>query len=408
MASDRCCIIALVVLTVAVVLAAGCSAVPQECAPEFSPGLHTGWMMETYESGTYNRTYEYYIPSSYHGSEAVPLLFSFHGAGTNPKRQITLSRFDALAEQEGFIAVFPEAIALDPADYPACAQYTSADPGVDIRWNSGSNWTLQYCAGIDDVGFVSAIIDWFEANYNIDESRVYATGMSSGAMFSYYAGVMLPGRFAGIAPVCSPMTLNILPGDLSPTTMIVVMGTADPELPYDGGARTYSTDDTIAMWVEADITETEPVETVWGPTGGDSTVVHRYIYDGGTGGTQVILFKVDGGGHTWPGGPPYGGTVTTHIDGSAMIWKHLPPEKYYLKVSSSPGGSVTTPSQKTSFYYPGGSTVVNLVATPDSGDWEFVNWTGDVSTIVDVNSATTAITIIPNQDYEITADFRVK
>jgi hypothetical protein len=61
------------------------------------------------------------------------------------------------------------------------------------------------------------------------------------------------------------------------------------------------------------------------------------------------------------------------------------------------------------FFYPGtGDTVVNLVATPVSESWEFVNWTGDVSTIADVNNATTTITITPNKDYEITASFQVK
>jgi hypothetical protein len=141
----------------------------------------------------------------------------------------------------------------------------------------------------------------------------------------------------------------------------------------------------------------------------------------------VILFKVVDGGHTWPGGPQYAselaiGKVTTHIDGSAQIWRYLPPLKYYLTIRRSLGGSVTTPGHTTfanvksdgttMFFYPGsGSTVVNLVATPDSSSWEFVNWTGDVSTIAAVNNATTTITINPDvdhKDYEIKANFQVK
>ncbi len=414
-ALKRCCVIALLAI-MALVLPAESTAVAQE----YSSGFHTGWMEQTCNNISYNRGYEYYIPSSYDGSEAVPLLFSFHGAGSSPRGQIYLTKLAALAEQEGFIVVFPQATALDREDYPACAQYLPAGSGAAIRWNTGSNWTLQYCAAIDDVGFVSDIVDWFEANYNIDRSRVYATGMSNGAMFSYYVAVMLPGTFAGIAPICSPMTLNLRPEDLSPTTVIVMMGTADPELPYGGSARTYSTDDTIAMWMEADNTGTEPVQTVWGPTSQDSTAVHRYVYSGGTNGTQVILFKVDGGGHTWPGGPQYSsddGAVSTHIDGSAMIWKHLPPEKYYLRIGSHPDGTVSTPGHMTfanvestgayMFFDAGtGDTVVSLEAVPKSDAWEFVNWTGDVSTIADVNSATTTITITPNRDYEIAANFQ--
>jgi len=418
MALKKYLIIALLAITAMVLSLGAPIAVAQESPPEYTPGLHTGWMTELGgDNITYNRTYEYYIPSSYTGSEEVPLLFSFHGLGSSGIDQIDLTKFDVLAEQEGFIAVFPNATVLDMEELglsgnESCLEgYPSHLPNAEIQWNMCAPGSLQYCAGIDDVGFVSDMVGWFEANYNIDESRIYATGMSNGAMFSYLLGVNLTGTFAGIAPVCSPMTLNIVAEDLSPLTVIVMMGTADPIVPYGGSAWTYSTVETIEMWTEANNTTTGPVETVWGPTGSDSTVVHRYVYSGGTDGTEVILFKVEGGGHTWPGGPlysPYVGAVTNHIDGSAQIWKYLPPLKYYLKTSGTLGGSVTTPGEKTLFYYPGGNTVVNLVATPDSSSWEFVNWTGDVSTIADVNAATTTITIIPDKDYEITANFQIK
>lgn len=409
MALKRYCVIALLTI-VAIMLPAGSTVMAQE----YSPGFHTGWMLEVGGNNiTYNRTYEYYIPSSYDGSEPVPLLFSFHGLGSNPEDQVDLTSFDALAEQEGFIAVFPEATALDPEEYPDCAQYLPELPGANIMWNIGLNWTLQYCAGIDDVGFVSDMVDWFDANYNIDGSRIYSTGMSNGAMFTYYVALMLPGTFAGIAPVCSPMTVNGFEFEgVPPLTVIMMMGTADPIVNYDGMPYAYgSMNDTVDFWLGVDGITSEPEETVWGPTGSDSTVVHRYAYSGGTDGTEVIFFKIEGGGHTWPGGPlysPYVGAVTTHIDGSALIWKHFPPEKYYLKISSGLGGAVTTPGEKTFFYYPDGNTVVNLVATPDSTLWEFVNWTGDVSTVADVDSATTTITIVPDRDYEITANFQVK
>jgi len=201
------------------------------------------------------------------------------------------------------------------------------------------------------------------------------------------------------------------------------MGTADPIVNYDGSAYAYgSMDDTVTFWLDIDNIASEPVETAWGSTSRDSTAVHRYVYSGGTDGTQVILFKVDGGGHTWPGGllySSYVGAVTTHIDGSALIWKHLPPEEHYLEISSTLGGDVTTPGQNTFanvestgaymfFDVDTGDTVVDLEAVPKSDSWEFVNWTGDVSTIADVDAATTTMTIIPDRDYEITANFQVK
>jgi len=429
MASKKYCIIALLAI-MAVVLSAGTPVVvAQESPPESSAGLHTGWMVETYNgyNGTWssNRTFEYYIPSSYDGSIAVPLLFSFHGLGSTGDQQRDLSRFDQLAEQEGFIAVFPDATNL-PREGNPCAAYLPPLPGAEIQWNLGAG-SLQYCAGVDDVGFVVHMLDWFETSYKLDASHIYSTGMSDGALFSYLLAFNLTGTFAAIAPVCAPMPWGFGNLTAAPINVILTHGTADPILSYygyggSGGNVTYSVDDTIAFWCGVDHITNPPVETVWGPTNKDPTVVHRYVYGGGTNGTQVILFKVDGGGHTWPGGVLYSqyvGAVTTHIDGSAQIWKYLPPLEYYLKISHSLGGSVATPGHNTfanvnsngasMFFYPGtGDTAVNLVATPVSSSWEFVNWTGDVSTIADVNAATTTITVTPNKDYEIIANFQVK
>jgi len=434
MVLEKHCVIALVAIIAMLLGAGSVTVVAQESSPEFSPGLHTGWMMETYGgyNGTWscNRTYEYHVPSSYDGSEAVPLLFVFHGmGGSGDMCRDVITAFDGLAEQEGFIAVFPDATTLTEDDNPCAAslvgKYNPILAGPDLtQWNIGLNWSLQYCAGVDDVGFVSHMVDWFKMNCNIDESRIYAVGMSNGAMLSNYLALMLPGTFAGIGPICGPLTTNTTWPDVSPLTVIMMMGAADPIVSYDGSplVSIYSVDDAVTFWLDVDDIASEPLETVWGPTLHDSTVVHRYVYGGGTDGTQVILFKVERGGHTWPGGPVYSpvvGAVTTHIDGSALMWKHLPPEKYYLKISSTLGGDVTTPAKSTfanvestgayMFFYPeNGDTLVNLEAMPKSDSWEFANWTGDVSTIADVNAATTTITVTPDRDYEITANFQVK
>jgi hypothetical protein len=136
----------------------------------------------------------------------------------------------------------------------------------------------------------------------------------------------------------------------------------------------------------------------------------------------VILIMVTKGGHTWPGGVLYSGyvgAVTTHVDGSAQIWKYLPPEKYYLKTSQTLGGSVSTPGKNTfanvesdgaTLFFPADvtPTMVDLAATPDNTGFEFVNWAGDVSTIANVDAATTSVTIQPNTDYEIRANFQLK
>jgi len=402
MALKKYCVIALVAI-MAMVLSVGSPIVVAD-----GSGLQSGVI----ESGGLNRTYEYYIPTGYTGSEEVPLLFSFHGLGSNGVEQIDLTAFDVLAEQEGFIAVFPDATVLDPDDYPEAE--LPPLPGAEIQWNLGEG-SLQSCAGIDDVGFVSDMVGWFEANYNIDESRIYSTGMSDGALFSYLLAFNLTGTFAGMAPVCGPMPWGFGNLTATPITVIEIHGTADLILSYNGygglgGNVTYSVDETIAYWCGVDginMTTTEPVETVWGPTAKDSTIVTRYVYSGGMDGTEVILFKVEGGGHTWPSGPPVFGAVTTHIDGSALIWKHLPPVQNYLRIRSTDNGSVTTPGERTFFYDPDPNPIeVNLTAVPDS-NCKFVNWTWTLNegSIGNATAANTNITITPNEDYEIIANF---
>jgi len=396
MALKKRCVIALLAIMVMVLSAGGSVAVADE------PALQSGEI----EYGGYDRTYEYYIPSGYDGSEAVPLLFSFHGLGSSGEGQAYLTNFTALAEQEGFIAVFPDAKSLDP-EGNECAANLPALTGNNIQWNVGGPWSLQYCADVDDVGFISALLDLFKEEYNIDVTRVYATGMSNGAMFAYYMALELPGTFAGIAAVASPMTTNMFEEEVSsPVTVIVMMSPDDPIVPYDGFGWVGSVDATIDFWIEANQTSTEPEETVWEPTEEDSTRIVRYVYSGAESGTEVMLYKIEGGGHTWPGGPQYApssvvGLVSAHIDGSAEIWEHLSPIQYSLTISSTGGGSVSEPGKETFTCYEG--EVVDLVAVAEEG-YQFVNWTGDVDTIADVNAAETNITM--NGDYSITAKFK--
>jgi len=322
MALKKYCVISLLVI-MAVVLSVG--------SPITVADNGSSLPSDSMDYGGYTRTWRYYVPTSYNGSEPVPLVFSFHGLGSSGVGQEDLTSFANLAEGEGFIVVFPEATQIE-GYHPILPDLI----GNTIQWNLGGPGSLQYHYDVDDLGFIAELVDTFKTDYNIDASRVYATGMSNGAMLTYYVSMMLPGTFAGFAAVCSPMTLNLfepyMDFDLDvgcPVTMILMQGTLDPIVPYDGlEDATGSVNQTIDYWKDVNDTTTGPVETVWGPTGGDSTVVTRYVYGGGTNGTEVILYKVQGGGHTWPGGSQYApesmiGRVSTHIDGTAEIWNIL-------------------------------------------------------------------------------------
>ena len=271
MALKKYCVIALVAI-MAMVLPMGSPIV----VADYGDSLPSDSM----DYGGYTRTWIYYVPTSYNVSEPIPLVFSFHGLGSSGVGQEDLTSFANLAEEEGFIAVFPDATNI-PGTHPILPLL----PGNTIQWNLGGPGSLQYHYDVDDLGFIAELVDLFKSTYNIDASRVYATGMSNGAMLTYYVAMMLPGTFAGFAAVCSPMTLNLfepyIDFDLDvgcPVTMILMQGTDDPIVAYDGYPDvTGSVDETIDYWKDVDNTTTGPVETVWGPTGSDTTVVTRYV-----------------------------------------------------------------------------------------------------------------------------------
>src|SRR6185295_11490228 len=141
--------------------------------------------------------------------------------------------FSQLADEQGFIAVYPD--------------------GFRRRWNDGrSSGPSQ-----DDVGFIRSLLDSLKTEFAIDPRRIYATGISNGAMLSYRLACDLPGVFAAIAPVAGALPAN-LPERCLPATPVSVaafQGTADPSLPYDGGgtppAAVLSAERSVAFWAEA-------------------------------------------------------------------------------------------------------------------------------------------------------------
>lgn len=274
------------------------------------------------------RTFDYYVPTSYTGKKKVPLMLSFHGRGSNSEGQINLSGYEKVAEKEGFIVVFPNSTVIFEDGVPA---------GHERQWNDGRIDTPAYRAGIDDVGFTSALIDYFIDNFNIDVSRVYATGMSNGSFFSNRLAVELSDRIAGIGAVTGPLAAPIaLKTPKNPVSVVLVMGDQDPIVSYDGyPGYMLSAQETINYWVKAnEIRGNGKPKVNYLPqtAENDQTKIRREAYNGGKHGTEVILYKVEGGGHTWPDGPQYAnpeliGYTSYHMNASEVIWNELKTHK---------------------------------------------------------------------------------
>ena len=255
-----------------------------------------------------DRTYLLYVPSTYHAGHPTPLVLVFHGAGASPRRMARHTRFSALAEHEGFLVAYPS--------------------GIDRRWNDGRGYGVPH----DDVAFIRTLLDTLSRRLAIDPKRIFATGISNGAMFTYRLACDLPGVFAAIAPVAGAMPDALLPACAHGTSVALAafQGTADPLVPYDGGGvakrrgQVLSATRSVELWAEAaecvgaPATSLEPDRA---PS--DGMRVRRTEYSGCKEGRDVELYTIEGGGHTWPGGPAAGpavGRVTRDLDATTTIW----------------------------------------------------------------------------------------
>jgi polyhydroxybutyrate depolymerase len=214
------------------------------------------------------------LPAGWDGTTSVPLVLSFHGLGSNAAQQMTNDNFAALADQHGFIVAYPNA---------------GGDLGA-----LGAAWKL--ASDDDDAPFVDALLDNLEQKACIDPARVYATGLSYGGAMTDLVACKLADRIAAAAPVSA----YIPDQPCASTTGVPTMafhGVEDMLLPYDGGgnAGQLAFEDWGATIAKRNGCATEPTETQYVPT------VEQLEYQDC--GEPVVLYRVHGNGHTWPGHP---------------------------------------------------------------------------------------------------------
>ena len=261
------------------------------------------------------RTYQLHIPLGLDAAKPVPLVFLLHGGGGDGLQMERFSGFSALSDQHGFIACYPE--------------------GVERNWYDGRvvNDTLAHRDRIDDAAFIDAIITAIARKHPLDEKRLYAAGISNGGFFSHWLGAKLSKRFAAIAPVAGGMApaLAVDFKPEAPVSVLILQGTEDPFVPFDGGplkfqrGHTVSTHTTLQKWVQHDGCKDGVTEELPDTDPDDGTRVKRTTYAGGKDGTEVVLLTISGGGHTWPGGVQYLpefsiGRVCRYIDANQVIW----------------------------------------------------------------------------------------
>ncbi|MBI2361957.1 MAG: prolyl oligopeptidase family serine peptidase [Elusimicrobia bacterium] len=255
---------------------------------------HAGFAESSVESGGLRRTYSVYAPQ---GKKApLPALFVLHGGkgGGAQMRKHTERRFEALADERGLLVVYPD--------------------GADRHWNDGRRQPGS--RDVDDVGFLAALADSLVKSGAADPARLYAVGISNGGFMAHALACRDAGRWAAVSAVVASLGEALAPEcrPSRPVSVLMVNGTEDRLIPWDGRdvrflwkklGRKLTVPETAARWTELDGCSGEPERSELPDPVDDGTRWSLEARRACRGGAEVLLYKVQGGGHTWPNGTPY-------------------------------------------------------------------------------------------------------
>lgn len=174
-------------------------------------------LMEIEVDGTI-RTAWVHIPESTDSDALIPVVMAFHGSTWNGRTMEQVTGFSDIADREGFVVVYPNGTG--PADI--------------LSWNAIYCCSFALEQQVDDFQFVDELTAALLERYPIDANRIYATGFSNGAMFVYALAIARPHQFAAVAPVAGAMYASQQQPRV-PMPMMIIHGTNDVVLPYDGG-----------------------------------------------------------------------------------------------------------------------------------------------------------------------------
>ncbi len=266
------------------------------------------------------RSYTIHFPPSYNGVDKLPLVMALHGGGKGDgKEMLDKNHFDEIGDDENYISLFPN--------------------GVFSDWADGRGVTDSDKAGIDDVSFLNTLIDTLIQKYHIDAARVYVCGASNGGMMTQRLACELPQKFAAFGSIISSMPdlvyNNCNPQE--PVSVLIMNGTDDTFVPYNGGplgsltdgGSVIGTEKTILFWLDnnscsnSNLTKTDLPDI----DDTDNSTVTVFDYSDCTGTSEILLYRINNGGHTIPGyesifNPvPLVGNINHDIDAAEEIWK---------------------------------------------------------------------------------------
>lgn len=249
------------------------------------------------------RSFRLYIPASLTAATR-PLILNMHGLGSNAFEQQYYGNFMPIADTAGFYVVMPQGTSFAGTTF----------------WNVGFPGT----PNVNDIKFLSALLDTLSKRYPVDKSRVYATGMSNGGYMAHLLGIQLSNKIAAIASVAGSIVPDVY-SSLTPGKAVPAMqvhGTADGTVSYNGFAYGVPIDTVVGFWVRNNGCNQTPVQmAVPDVNSSDGCTADHLVWSGGRNGTTVELFRVNGGAHSWPGSLPVLGVTNQDFSASREIWR---------------------------------------------------------------------------------------
>lgn len=264
------------------------------CGRAWTPGSN---VPGTLSFGGLQRTYLLHIPRGYNPTTPTMLVFNLPGTGMTAQLEDWLTHMSSTADAQNFLLVYPQGT------------------GSPLTWNAGVWGTSGN--GVDDVGFLSALVSSLEGQLCVDTTRIDVTGMSIGAVMTYHVACSDVPWLAAIAPVAG--TIPTWQGwchMAHPTPLLAINGERDPVVSYNGPWGGPAIPSVVATWAKAVGCPST------GQTGFSQGDVVETVYSPCTNGADTELYSVTDGGHAWPGGyalPSYYGFTSSTIDASSVI-----------------------------------------------------------------------------------------
>ncbi len=315
------------------------------CASRIMPGDY-----EREVPGWPNRNYLLHVPPNYNCLRLAPVVIALHGGGSNKEqmRVITCPSgrtddpgcLDSLADREGFIVIYP-----DGTENLLWRTFNATNWGAGAgEWTESSGYGCVSgfaCShNVDDVAYFNALLDTLRSVVSVDQARVYATGVSNGAAMVHRLACEMSDRIAAIAPVAGGNQYSVFQR-CAPVRAVPVVefhGTADPgwgygatneDLDLKGDGMMISVPRTIGGWrIRDGCVGAGTIEDLPDLDSADDTTVTRVSYEGCRDGAEVVLYRINGGGHMWPDGyqwdtllPEDRGPTTRDINGNEVMWE---------------------------------------------------------------------------------------